>query len=102
MSELNLTDMLNYDECRVNVFTQLYENGRPKGGVTYTLVFDSDVLMYFEDKLIDCVKKVLRDMSNEFYGVEYLSHEVEFSEPTDITKRVMSVWEEVNKKEEVS
>jgi hypothetical protein len=85
--------MLNYDECRVNVFTQLYENGKPKGGVTYTFVVDSDTIMYFERHVVDCVKNVLADLSSEHSRVEYLSHEVEFLNPTDNTQRVRDAWE---------
>jgi hypothetical protein len=80
--------MLNYDECRVNVFTQLYENGKPKGGVTYTFVVDSDTIMYFERRVVDCAKNVLAEISCEQSRVEYIGHEVVFSEPTDITARV--------------
>jgi hypothetical protein len=83
--------MLNYDECRVNVFTQLFENGKPKGGVTYTFVVDSDIMFFAEERVIVAMERVLADLSSEDSRVEYISHEVVFQEPTDITARIAGV-----------
>jgi len=78
--------MLNYDECRVNVFAQHTEVGKPKGVITYTFVVDTFMLFSAEDSVVELVKKVLADLSNVDSRVEYLSHEVLFEEPTDITR----------------
>jgi hypothetical protein len=87
--------MLNYDECRVNVISQFHENGKPKGWINYTFVIESDLMLYFGESVVDCVKKVLADLSSEDSRVEYVSHEVEFFEPTDISARVADAWDAI-------
>jgi hypothetical protein len=78
--------MLNYDECRVNVIAQHTEVGKPKGRVNYTFVVDTFMLFSAEDSVVELIKGVLADLSDVDSRVEYLSHEVLFEEPTDITR----------------
>ncbi|MFM6945205.1 MAG: hypothetical protein ACKOXV_08030, partial [Bacteroidota bacterium] len=70
--------MLNYNECRVNVFTQLTENGKPKGGITYTFKVDSDMMFYAKEFVLETLMKMLANTSSPDFRVEYLSHEVLF------------------------
>jgi hypothetical protein len=86
--------MLNYGECRVVVHTQFYEYGRPTGGEDFTFKLESDWVMYEEEKVVELVKELLAKKSGRSaYRYEYLSHEVQFVEPTDITEWMRSFLE---------
>ena len=94
--------MLKSNECRVNVLVQYYENysevenipyWKPKGGHTFTFVVDVDTFIYSEDSVIKGIKEVLVGECDNHSRYEYLSHEVMFSEPTDLTDKLKSVMD---------
>ena len=92
--------MLNYDECRVNVFTQHYENGKPKGGITYTFKVDSDTMFYAKEFVLEKLMEELAKLSSPDCRVEYISHEVLFVEPTDITIPMLLAMNEARRIEQ--
>ena len=85
--------MLNYGECRVVVTTQWYEYGRPKSGVDFTFIVSSDLMMYESGEVIRLFEMLLEEMSGEESRYEYLSYEVQFSEPKDLTSEMSDLLE---------
>jgi hypothetical protein len=100
VSELKLTDMLNYGECRVNVYTELDLYGKPKGSQIFTFVIDTDMMMYCKEKVIESIEEVLFEMKMvddecgecDYLNIVYKSHDVVFFEPSDITREVNEVF----------
>ena len=87
----------------VVVLCQYYENysdsstphWKPKGGLEYVLRVDTDWVMYLEEKLMEVVREVLVGECNDYVHVEYVSHEVKFHDPVDITDKVNTLLEKV-------
>ena len=98
--------MIKSNECRVNVWTQYYENysdsnvpyWKPKGGRNFTFVIDSDIIMYSEELVMKGVMEVLEFWSDGGSRFEYVSHEVVFFESEDITDKLKLMMDEVWRK----
>lgn len=94
---------MNFNQCLVQVTCQYSENygyhdwdgvgpcpqgWKFKGGSYFRFLVDVDDLMYGGDMVVDVVREVLRDMSNDCVRYEYVSHQVFFEEPLDITEEI--------------
>ena len=80
--------MLDYGKCLVIVTSQYVENGKFKGGVEFRVVTDTDLMMYGVEDFVKGVKEVLKGLSSDWFSYEYLSHEVFFDDPIDISNEV--------------
>jgi hypothetical protein len=73
----------------VHIFTQVHENygksWKPKGRFLFTLRVDSDILMYIEHEGIVAIKKLLDEQSNEHEKFTYVSHEIVWHEPKELS-----------------
>lgn len=66
----------------IQVLTQHFEEGRPKGGQIFQFRADSDIFMYDEELAIKAIKKMIASKTLGWYGTyEYVSHELIFHEP---------------------
>ena len=56
---------------------------KPKGGHTFQMPIDSDVMLYAdEDKVIQAIKNLVESQNSIAEKFEYIEHELVFSEPT--------------------
>jgi len=56
---------------------------KPKGGHTFQMPIDSDVMFYAdEDKVIQSIKNLVESQNSIAEKFEYREHELVFSEPT--------------------
>ena len=56
---------------------------KPKGGHTFQMPIDSDVMFYAdEDKVIQAIKNLVESQNSIAEKFEYIEHELVFSEPT--------------------
>lgn len=56
---------------------------KPKGGHTFQMPIDSDIMMYAdEDKVIQAIKNLVESQNSIAEKFEYIEHELVFSEPT--------------------
>jgi hypothetical protein len=56
---------------------------KPKGGHTFQMSIDSDVMFYTdEDKVIQAIKNLVESQNSIAEKFEYCEHELVFSEPT--------------------
>lgn len=64
----------------VQITTQYFENGKPKGLVMFSVRAEVDHFMYAEDDCISAIKNLLLKKSNDYVKYEYISHEIIFHE----------------------
>ena len=83
-------------ESKLIVTCQYYENynvgpdgfgevpyWKPKGGHTFAMPIDSDVVLYADtDELIQAIKNLVEKQNSIAEKFEYIEHELVFSEPT--------------------
>ena len=78
----------------VQISTQIFENKsfynggnswKPKGGLIFNLHAEADDFMYAEDKCIEVIKEMLKEESNDAERFEYVSHELIFNEPVELS-----------------
>jgi hypothetical protein len=78
----------------VQITAQSYENkafyeGRdawkPTGEQIFKLYADSDDFFYAEDKCIQAIKQLLKEQSNSAFKFMYVSHELIFHEPIELS-----------------
>ena len=83
-------------ESKLIVTCQYYENynvgpdgfgqvpyWKPKGGHTFSMPIDSDVVLYADtDELIQAIKNLVEKQNSIAEKFEYIEHELVFSEPT--------------------
>jgi len=56
---------------------------KPKGGHTFQMPIDSDIMMYAdEDKVIQAITNLVESQNSIAEKFEYIEHELVFSEPT--------------------
>ena len=56
---------------------------KPKGGHTFKMPIDSDIMMYAdEDKVIQAITNLVESQNSIAEKFEYIEHELVFSEPT--------------------
>jgi hypothetical protein len=56
---------------------------KPKGGHTFTMPIDSDIMMYAdEDKIIQAITNLVESQNSIAEKFEYREHELVISEPT--------------------
>ena len=65
----------------VNIYTQVLENGKAKGGQIFQLRVLSDLFLYGEEQCVDAIKVMLAEQSNEYVRYTYTDHELVFHEP---------------------
>lgn len=94
---------MDYNKCLVKVTCQYYENygfsegevsWKTKGGTYYQLYMSVDDVMYGEDKMVEVLKEYFSKLGNDFWKVEYLTHEIQFFETEDITQEFNTLWDE--------
>jgi hypothetical protein len=78
----------------VQISTQIFENKsfynggnswKPKGELIFNLHAESDDFMYAEEKCIEAIKEMLKEESNDAERFEYVSHELIFNEPVELS-----------------
>ncbi len=87
----------------VVISCQYYENysdtstphWKPKGGHEFVFRVDSDWVMYGEERLKEVMLEVIGGLCSDFVRYEYISHEVKFFDPVDITDKVNTLLENV-------
>jgi len=69
---------------------------KPKGGHQFEINnFDSDLLFYSEDEVIEVLHKLVESKNNVASRFEFVSHELVFGEPDEINyDEFLSVWNE--------
>lgn len=76
------------------IHSQYYENysdtktphWKPKGGHEFVINgFDPDDLFYDEENAVSAIKSLVAKQSNDYEKFEYISHELKFGAPTEIT-----------------
>lgn len=60
------------------------QHWKPKGGFQFKLEMDADFLLYEESACIEVFKKMLANESNDYEAFEYIDHEIQWSEPTEL------------------
>ena len=67
---------------------------KPKGGHTFVMPIDSDVVLYADtDELIQAIKNLVEKQNSIAEKFEYIEHELVFSEPTVVE----GLMDELNK-----
>jgi len=90
-------------KSKLKIHSQYYENygahdwdgngncpqgWKPKGGHTFEIEVDSDVVMY-STKLESHLKEVVSAQSNDYEKFEYLEHELEFVKPSVLDSELL-------------
>lgn len=87
-------------DCKILINTQYYENynvgpdgfnlegdklphWKPKGGHMFSMSIDSDALFYIDD-IEGKLSKIISNQSSIAEKFEYISHEIEWNEPTKL------------------
>jgi hypothetical protein len=93
---------LQINEVRVVVNCQYYENKayweggeawRPKGGVSYSFVVESDEWFYGEDEIKRVVERIVAGKCNDFCRMEVVDYETIFEDAKDISDEVATLCE---------
>lgn len=79
-------------ETLVNIYTQVYENGKAKGGQMFTLRVNSDLFFYAEEQCVDAIKRLLAEQSNEYVRYTYTDHELVFHEPVALDDNLFETY----------
>jgi hypothetical protein len=87
-------------DTTIRITAQFYENyaigpngpeGTPhwkaKGGHEFIIKADSDLVMYAPN-LKDILTEMVADQSNQYERFEYIDHEVQFSEPSELSAEI--------------
>jgi hypothetical protein len=87
-------------DTTIRITAQFYENyaigpngpeGAPywkaKGGHEFILKADSDLVMYAPN-LKDILTEMVADQSNQYEKFVYIGHEVQFSEPSELSSEI--------------
>ena len=80
---------LNFNEVKVVVNCQYFEKGKPKGGVDFSFIVESDEWFYCEDVVKSAAERVVANMNNAYCRLEVVGYETIFEEPKDITDEVV-------------
>lgn len=101
------------DTTLVHIFTQYYENygspenphWKPKGGQTFSVNVESDVLMYADkDALADAMTHAITQYDSFMFKHEYVSHELIFHDILPLDDKAFSkfLYDEEKKRYEAS
>lgn len=73
---------------QIQILTQVTQEGKHKGGFTFILDVDNDVLelafLYAKENAIDVIKEFLVKNSNSHIQYEYITHEIQFHQPVEL------------------
>jgi hypothetical protein len=94
----------------ITIHTQYQENysdsttphWKNKGGQTFTVEINTDILMYGTDDLVPHLNTLLAAQSNEHSNYIYVSHEVRFVEVVELSQATLeaSIQKEYGQREE--
>lgn len=100
---------LKFNEVKVVVNCQYFENygsnvaphWKPKGGVDFSFIVDSDEWFYCEDEIKSAAERAVANKNNTYCRLEVVGYETIFEEPKDITYDVVTLFKEaINKANE--
>ena len=93
----------DFGQVKVVVNCQYWENKayweggeawRPKGGVSFSFVIESDEWMYCDEEVVKpMVERIIAGKCNDFCRMEVLGYETIFEEPKDISDEVAQLCE---------
>jgi hypothetical protein len=62
------------------------DNWKPKGEQKFTLNIDTEIFMYAKEQAIAAIKTLLASQSNNLDRYTYVSHELVFCEPIELSE----------------
>ena len=93
----------DFGQVKVLVNCQYWENKayceggeawRPKGGISFSFVIDSDEWMYCDDEVVKpMVERIIASKCNDFCRMDIIDYETIFEEPKDISDEVALLCE---------